>query len=214
MTTNAPLLPLTEFGRRVARGDRTSRGDGRGRTGDPPPGRARSRLRSPMAARQSLSHRLYRWFLRLFPSEFRGDFGDDMSRRCSATSGTRRRRAGAWRGPAVGADPARLRERRVARARADLVRDPLRRPPHVETPADDGGRDRHDRARRRRQHRDVHGGEGRAAGVPFKDPERVVASCSRRHEARRQDSPGRSFEPGAAARSVRFVPRYPTLSPF
>jgi putative ABC transport system permease protein len=31
-------------------------------------------------ARQTLSSRLYRWFLRLFPSEFRGDFGDDMSR--------------------------------------------------------------------------------------------------------------------------------------
>jgi putative ABC transport system permease protein len=30
-------------------------------------------------AGRSFSHRLYHWFLRLFPSEFRGDFGDDMS---------------------------------------------------------------------------------------------------------------------------------------
>jgi putative ABC transport system permease protein len=30
-------------------------------------------------ARRSFSYRLYRWFLRFFPSEFRGDFGDDMS---------------------------------------------------------------------------------------------------------------------------------------
>ena len=28
---------------------------------------------------RSRADRLYRWFLRLFPSEFRGDFGDDMS---------------------------------------------------------------------------------------------------------------------------------------
>jgi hypothetical protein len=28
--------------------------------------------------RQSLGDRIYRWLLRIFPAEFRGDFGSDM----------------------------------------------------------------------------------------------------------------------------------------
>jgi putative ABC transport system permease protein len=52
-------------------------------------------------ARRSLSYRLYRWFLRLFPSEFRGDFGDDMSQvfrdeHRDASSGGRLAIAGLW----------------------------------------------------------------------------------------------------------------------
>src|SRR5688572_22003722 len=32
-----------------------------------------------MPTRPSLSDRAYRWLLRLFPAEFRGDFGDEMA---------------------------------------------------------------------------------------------------------------------------------------
>ena len=131
---------------------------------------------------RSRADRVFRLLLRLFPSEFRGDFGDEMSavfrdERADATAAGRLGMVRLW-WRTLG----RQSQDRSARARGGAgARRDVWPASHAEVSARDRRGDTDHRAGGRREHRDVHRRERRAPPTAVRRPraagERPPAGC-------------------------------------